>query len=127
MSLEELRDALSDIDRQIIDLIAERQRIVAEIGLSKLSEGTATRDFAREKVVIDRGRAQAEKIGVDPRKFFEYYTSDENWDAFAGSYRELLAERFRADRTPFALLATVALGLLLFDPLALFQPGFQLS
>jgi len=66
MSLENLRDALSDVDRQIIDLIAERQRIVGEIGLSKLSEGTATRDFAREKVVIDRGRAQAEKIGVDP-------------------------------------------------------------
>jgi len=66
MSLENLRDALSDVDRQIIDLIAERQRIVSEIGLSKLSEGTATRDFAREKVVIDRGRAQAEKIGVDP-------------------------------------------------------------
>lgn len=31
-------------------------------------------------------------------------------------------------RTPaFALLATVAFGLLLFNPLALFQPGFQLS
>jgi competence protein ComEC len=34
----------------------------------------------------------------------------------------------RGRRTPpFALLATVALGLLLFNPLALFQPGFQLS
>ena len=42
MSLENLRDALSDVDRQIIDLIAERQRIVTEIGQSKLAEGTAT-------------------------------------------------------------------------------------
>ncbi len=34
----------------------------------------------------------------------------------------------RGRRTPaFALLATVALSLLLFNPLALFQPGFQLS
>ena len=66
MSLENLRDALSDVDRQIIDLIAERQRIVTEIGQSKLAEGTATRDFAREKDVIDLGRAQAEAAGIDP-------------------------------------------------------------
>jgi chorismate mutase/prephenate dehydrogenase len=66
MNLENLRDALSDVDRQIIDLIAERQRIVGDIGQSKLTQGTATRDFAREKDVIDSGRAQAEEIGVDP-------------------------------------------------------------
>ena len=66
MNLENLRDALSDVDRQIIDLIAERQRIVGEIGQSKLAHGTATRDFAREKDVIDMGRAQAETVGVDP-------------------------------------------------------------
>ena len=66
MNLQNLRDALSDVDRQIIDLIAERQRIVGEIGQSKLEQGTATRDFAREKDVIDRGRAQAEEVGIDP-------------------------------------------------------------
>lgn len=66
MNLENLRDALSDVDSQIIDLIAERQRIVGEIGQSKLAQGTATRDFAREKDVIDTGRAQAEAVGVDP-------------------------------------------------------------
>jgi chorismate mutase/prephenate dehydrogenase len=66
MSLENLRDALSAVDRQIIDLISERQRIVGEIGRSKLSKGTATRDYAREKDVVDRGREQAEVLGVDP-------------------------------------------------------------
>ncbi|MDH3953961.1 MAG: chorismate mutase, partial [Gammaproteobacteria bacterium] len=66
MSLKNLRDALSDVDRQIIGLIAERQRIVGDIGQSKLEHGTATRDFAREKDVIDRGRAQAEEVGIDP-------------------------------------------------------------
>lgn len=66
MNLENLRNALSAVDRQIIDLIAERQRIVGEIGQSKLEHGTATRDFAREKDVIDRGRAQAEEVGIDP-------------------------------------------------------------
>ena len=66
MSLENLRNALSDVDQQIIDLISERQRIVGEIGRNKLSLGTATRDYAREKDVVDKGREQAAALGVDP-------------------------------------------------------------
>ena len=53
MSLETFRAELSAVDGQIVDLIAERQRIVSEIGRSKRSDGTATRDFAREKDVLD--------------------------------------------------------------------------
>ncbi len=66
MSLEELRNNLSALDRQLVELIAERQKIVGEIGKSKRSAGTGTRDYAREKDVLDMGRAQAEKKGVDP-------------------------------------------------------------
>ena len=66
MSLEELRSNLSAIDRQLVELIAERQKIVSEIGKSKRTTGTGTRDYAREKDVLDMGRAQAEAVGVDP-------------------------------------------------------------
>lgn len=66
MSLEELRTNLSAIDRRLVELIAERQKIVSEIGKSKRSSGTGTRDYAREKDVLDMGRAQAEEVGVDP-------------------------------------------------------------
>ncbi len=66
MSLDDLREQLSGVDRQIVDLIAERQRIVGEIGRSKQSTGTGTRDYAREKDVLDMGRAQAERAGIDP-------------------------------------------------------------
>ena len=66
MGLEDLRQKLSAVDRQIIDLVAERQRLVGDIGRSKQSRGTATRDYAREKDVIDMGREQAEMLGVDP-------------------------------------------------------------
>ena len=66
MNLDELRSSLSDVDRQIIKLIAERLRIVGEIGRSKRATGSGTRDFAREKVVIDSGRSEAEQLGVDP-------------------------------------------------------------
>lgn len=65
MSLEDLRKKLSAVDSRLVELIAERQRVVAEIGRSKQSSGRATRDFAREKDVLDTGREQAEALGVD--------------------------------------------------------------
>lgn len=66
MSLEDLRNKLSDVDRQIVELIAGRQQIVGEIGRSKRSKGAATRDYAREKDVLNRGRKRAATLGVDP-------------------------------------------------------------
>ncbi len=66
MNLEDLRKDLSAIDRKLVEMIAERQKLVSEIGRTKQSHGTATRDYAREKDVLDMGRAQAEEMGVDP-------------------------------------------------------------
>ncbi len=66
MSLEDLRKDLSAVDQQLVELIAERERLVSEIGRDKQSSGKGTRDYAREKDVLDMGRAQAEKLGLDP-------------------------------------------------------------
>lgn len=66
MTLDELRKALSAVDGRLIETIAERQRIVAEIGRRKLKTGVGTRDYAREKEVIELGRSQASDVGVDP-------------------------------------------------------------
>jgi chorismate mutase/prephenate dehydrogenase len=66
MNLEELRGKLSAVDRRLVELIAERQEIVADIGRSKRTAGTGTRDYKREKDVLDMGRAQAAALGVDP-------------------------------------------------------------
>ncbi len=66
MNLEELRNKLSAIDRRLVELIAGRQEIVAEIGKTKRTAGTGTRDYKREKDVLDMGRAQAAELGVDP-------------------------------------------------------------
>jgi chorismate mutase/prephenate dehydrogenase len=66
MTLEELRDRLAAIDRQIIDLVAERQSVSREIGAVKRVEGRATRDFRREKLVIDAARMRAADHGVSP-------------------------------------------------------------
>ena len=67
MNLENLRSELSSIDRQLIELIAERQRIVGEIGRSKQSAGRATRDYEREKEVLEMARRQARSLNVDPK------------------------------------------------------------
>ena len=66
MNLEELRSDLSSIDQQIIELVAKRQHIVGEIGRHKQSSGRATRDYEREKDVIEMARSQAEALQVDP-------------------------------------------------------------
>ncbi len=66
MSLDELRKNLSAVDHRLVEMIAERQRIVGEIGRTKQTTGTGTRDYAREKDVLDMGRQQATEMGVDP-------------------------------------------------------------
>ncbi len=66
MNLEELRSNLSSIDRQLIELIAKRHSIVSAIGQSKWATGAATRDYEREKVVLELARSQAESLNIDP-------------------------------------------------------------
>jgi len=74
MNLDELRRELSTIDRRLVELIAERQRIVGDIGKSKLDAGRGTRDYAREKDVIEMGRSHAAGLGVDPDLVEEFLT-----------------------------------------------------
>ncbi len=66
MSLDDLREQLSGVDRRLVQLIAERQQLVTEIGKHKRGAGAATRDYAREKDVLDMGRSQAAQLGIDP-------------------------------------------------------------
>ena len=66
MTLEKFRDRLAAIDRQIVDLVAERQALSNEIAAVKRAEGTATRDFGREKQVIEAARGHATGRGVSP-------------------------------------------------------------
>ena len=62
MSLETLRAELSSLDRQLVELIAERQRVVGEIGRSKQRDGRPTRDYEREKDVLETARSRAQAL-----------------------------------------------------------------
>ena len=66
MTLEELRAQLNQIDQQLLQLVAQRQAVVADIGKVKLDTGTGTRDFKRERDVLLRARDNAARAGVSP-------------------------------------------------------------
>jgi len=64
--LDELRARLDVLDRQLLELVAERQRISTEIAAVKRSTGQSTRDFRREREVLLKARRDAEACGVSP-------------------------------------------------------------
>jgi chorismate mutase / prephenate dehydrogenase len=66
MTLDELRARLNDIDKKLLELVAQRQTVVADIGRVKRDAGTGTRDFKREREVLLRARENAVAAGVSP-------------------------------------------------------------
>ncbi len=66
MDLQDLRNRLNALDRQLLELIAERQSVVEQVGELKRSSSQATRDYAREKQVLDGARQNARELGVAP-------------------------------------------------------------
>lgn len=65
-SLEELRARLDVIDRQLLELVAERQSLGAQIAAVKRATGQSTRDYRREREVLLKARCDAEALGVSP-------------------------------------------------------------
>src|SRR3981081_1112753 len=66
MNLDELRAALTDLDGQLVELVARRQALSEQVATVKRATGRPTRDFGRERDVILRGRNTASRLGVPP-------------------------------------------------------------
>src|SRR5579864_3394440 len=66
VTLQTLRERVTDIDRQLIQLVAERKAVSEEVARVKRSTGTPTRDYARERDVILGVRRLASERGVSP-------------------------------------------------------------
>lgn len=62
--LEKLRKKLGATDQEILELVAKRQELSAQIGAVKERNSQPTRDFAQEKEVVERARQAALKRGV---------------------------------------------------------------
>jgi chorismate mutase/prephenate dehydrogenase len=64
--LEQLRSRLDQIDRNLLELVAERQALSTQIDPVKRASGQSTRDFRREREVLLKARRDAEALGVSP-------------------------------------------------------------
>ncbi len=66
VTLDDLRQRLSDLDRQLIRLVAERTQLGTEVARVKRATGHPTRDYARERDVIMGARNTAQESGLSP-------------------------------------------------------------
>lgn len=66
VTLDDLRRRLTEIDRQLITLMAERQSVSRSVAEVKRSTGYPTRDYEREREVILGARNVASELGVSP-------------------------------------------------------------
>jgi chorismate mutase-like protein len=54
LGIPQLRQSIDDLDRQILELISQRLRLVKQVGEVKRSLGLAVYDPAREKDLLER-------------------------------------------------------------------------
>ncbi|MFO1467975.1 MAG: chorismate mutase [Steroidobacteraceae bacterium] len=66
MTLDELRAELTALDTRLLELIARRQALSEQVAEVKRATGHPTRDFAREREVVLRARATAERLKFSP-------------------------------------------------------------
>jgi chorismate mutase/prephenate dehydrogenase len=66
VTLDDLRRRVTEIDRQLISLVAERKAVSGEVARVKRATGYPTRDYERERDVILGVRAMATELGVSP-------------------------------------------------------------
>ena len=65
MSLDELREEIRTIDRDIVELIAQRTYVAEAIANVKEEQGLPTTDEEQEQAVMDRAGENAEQFDVD--------------------------------------------------------------
>jgi chorismate mutase/prephenate dehydrogenase len=65
-SLDHLRDQIDSIDKQLVELLAQRRRVVQQVIEVKAQHDLPTFHPAREENLISARRAQASEVGLDP-------------------------------------------------------------
>jgi chorismate mutase len=65
MTLDELREEIENIDREIVDLIARRTYVADSIADVKAEQGMDTVDEGQEAAVMERAGRNAEAFDVD--------------------------------------------------------------
>ncbi len=71
--LLELREAIENVDREILARIRERMGLVDQVAAAKLETATPFRDQTREDEVLRRVRRAAAELGLDPHEVERLY------------------------------------------------------
>jgi len=71
-NIEEIRDAIDDIDYQIMKLYSQRYEFVKEIVKFKTNEASVIAE-TRQKEVIEKRREWAIELGLNPDLFEEMF------------------------------------------------------
>ncbi len=66
MKIDEYREGIDAADRELVRLLAERLKLTSNIGEVKTREGLPVLDAARERRVIEKVRAMATDLNIDP-------------------------------------------------------------
>jgi len=66
VELNEIRERLDRMDAALVDVLAERQRLVHEVARSKAGGGGKLRDLHREEDVLTRVVERSRDAGLDP-------------------------------------------------------------
>lgn len=65
MNLDELREEIEEIDRDLVELIARRTYVADTIAEVKSEQGLPTTDEGQEQRVMDRAGENAERFDVE--------------------------------------------------------------
>ena len=65
MDLDELREEIRDIDREIVEQIAQRTYVADSIAAVKREKGLPTTDESQEQAVMERAGKNAKQFDVD--------------------------------------------------------------
>ena len=65
MDLDELREEIQNIDREIVELIAQRTYVADTIAQVKEEQGLPTTDEEQEQAVMERAGENAQRFDVD--------------------------------------------------------------
>ncbi|MCH2135622.1 MAG: bifunctional chorismate mutase/prephenate dehydrogenase [Phycisphaerales bacterium] len=65
-ALQRLRDGIDEVDRSIVDLLAKRHALIAEVAAVKRTTGVPIKDPGREASLLEARRSQATVDGLSP-------------------------------------------------------------
>jgi chorismate mutase / prephenate dehydrogenase len=72
-ALAKLREQLDQVDRQVLELLAQRMQIVTAVATHKRAENIEIRDAGREKQLLQSRRELALELGLEPESIESIY------------------------------------------------------